>query len=123
MLAGMLMACAARARAMVVSVYCTAPGEAEAQRLAEHVLERRLAACANWWPMRSLYWWEGKLEQAGEAALLLKTRADLLPRLVEELKAVHPYSEPCVVAWPVAGGSASYLDWVRAETQGPGQRG
>jgi periplasmic divalent cation tolerance protein len=105
-----------------VSVYVTAASPAEAERVARHVLERRLAACANAWPIRSWYWWEGQLEQAEEVALLLKTRAALVPALEREVRAVHSYSVPCVVAWPIAAGSAPYLAWVEAEARGAGER-
>lgn len=102
---------------MPVSVYVTASSLAEAEKLAKHVLGLRLAACANAWPLKSWYWWQGRLEQAEEAALLLKTREELLPRLEHELRRVHTYDVPCVVAWPIAAGSRDYLAWVEAEAQ------
>jgi periplasmic divalent cation tolerance protein len=89
---------------------------AEAERLARLVLDRRLAACANAWPLRSWYWWEGRLEASEEAGLLLKTRASLFPDLEQAVRAAHPDRVPCIVAWPVVVGSSPYLAWVRAET-------
>lgn len=114
---GKLMASRARARAMFVSAYVTASSMAEAEKLARHVLGLRLAACANAFPVRSWYWWEGKLEQAEEAGLVLKTRSELVGRLVQEVKKVHGYDVPCVVAWPIAGGNPEYLAWVEREAQ------
>jgi periplasmic divalent cation tolerance protein len=102
---------------MVVSVYCTASSLDEARKLARHVLERRLAACANVWPIESQYWWEGRLEQAQEAALLLKTQPSLVEPLVAAVRAVHSDRVPCVVAWPVQGGNPEYLAWIARETE------
>lgn len=103
---------------MAVSVYCTAASPEEARKVARHVLGKRLAACANLWPVESHYWWNGKVEQAAETALLLKTRSSLLAELVQAIEEVHTYSVPCVVAWPIEGGSDAYLDWVERETRG-----
>ncbi|MCA1813038.1 MAG: divalent-cation tolerance protein CutA [Halobacteriales archaeon] len=103
---------------MAVSVDCTAGSPEEARRVAQHVLGKRLAACANLWPIESHSWWDGKLEQAQETAMLLKTRSALLPQLVAAIEEVHTYSVPCVVAWPIEGGSDAYLDWVEREARG-----
>jgi periplasmic divalent cation tolerance protein len=101
---------------MLASVYVTAPSMAEAEALARAMLDARLAACGNAWPIRSWYRWEGKQESAEEAALLLKTRRALVPRLAKALRAAHAYDVPCVVAWPIAGGDADYLAWMKRET-------
>ena len=99
-----------------VSVYVTCPDDSTARRLARELVERRLVACANAFPVASTYRWEGRLEEASEVAMLLKTlraRVDEVLRAVEEL---HPYEVPCVVAFPLAAGSPAYLDWVARET-------
>lgn len=101
-----------------MSVYVTAPSEEDARGLARHLLELRLAACANRWPVASQYWWRGRLEEAREHAVLLKTRKAMLPRLVAEVRKVHGHDVPCVVGWPIAGGNEDYLAWVRAEASG-----
>jgi periplasmic divalent cation tolerance protein len=100
-----------------VFVYVTAANEGEAQRIAEHVVEERLAACANViGGMRSVYWWQGKLEKAEECVLVFKTRAQLVDALTARVKALHSYSCPCVVALPIVAGSADYLRWIDDET-------
>lgn len=98
-------------------VYVTAPTLAEAESLARLAVEGRLAACANILPgMRSLYWWQGKLESADETVLLLKTTAELAPALMRALTEAHSYDCPCVVALPIASGNPDFLLWIEAET-------
>jgi len=99
-------------------LYVTCKDAAEAERLAEAVVGQRLAACANILPgMKSLYWWQGKLERADEAVLILKTRPDLVPAVTEAVKAKHSYAVPCVLPIPVGeGGNADYRAWLLAET-------
>jgi len=98
-------------------VYVTAPSLAEAEALARLAVEGRLAACANILPaMRSLYWWQGKLEQADEVVLLLKTTEALAPALIRALTEAHSYDCPCVVALPIASGNPDFLRWIETET-------
>jgi len=98
-------------------VYVTAPSLAEAESLARLAVEGRLAACANILPaMRSLYWWQGRLEAADEAVLLLKTTEALVPALTKALTEAHSYDCPCVVALPIASGNPDFLRWIEAET-------
>ena len=101
----------------VAFVYVTAGTKEEAASIGRTVVGERLAACANLLPgITSVYWWEGKLEESGESALILKTRVELIEPLTARIKALHSYTCPCIVALPVAGGNAAFLDWVRAET-------
>lgn len=99
-------------------VYVTAPDRATAARLARRMVESRLAACANILPrIDSVYWWEGRLETARETAFLLKTRTRLVPRLTTELRRLHPYECPCIVALPIVAGNPGFLRWIDAETR------
>ena len=98
-------------------IYVTAPSHDEALRLARVAVEERLAACANvLGPITSVYWWEGKVNQDGEVALLLKTRAALVEALTARLRELHPYECPCVVALAIDGGNPAFLSWIAAET-------
>lgn len=100
-------------------LYVTAASGEEAEQIGRALVEARLAACANILPgMSSIYWWEGKLERASEAVLILKTRADLVEKATEAVKARHSYRCPCVIVLPVEGGNADYLNWLRRETAG-----
>jgi periplasmic divalent cation tolerance protein len=105
------------AEAEVRVVLLTAPDAAVAERLARALVEERLAACVNVVPgVRSFYRWEGRLEDASELLLLVKTRADRAGALAARVRELHPYALPEVLELPAAGGSAAYLDWVRKES-------
>jgi periplasmic divalent cation tolerance protein len=98
-------------------VYVTAGDAAEAKRIGRTVVEERLAACANVLDgMSSVYWWQGKIEEASEAVLILKTTTMRLEELTARIKALHSYATPAIVAWPIEAGNAEYLDWIGDET-------
>jgi periplasmic divalent cation tolerance protein len=98
-------------------VYVTAGSEEEAQRLARTIVGERLAACANiLGGMRSIYWWEGEVNEAVETVVVFKTRADRFDALAARVEALHSYECPCVVALPVTTGLPGYLDWIAAES-------
>ncbi|WP_423195789.1 MULTISPECIES: divalent-cation tolerance protein CutA [unclassified Cupriavidus] len=103
----------------VLVAITTLPDEATAARVARALLTARVAACVNRLaPCESEYWWQGQLEQAQEWPLLIKTTQGRYAALEATLRAVHPYDVPELVAWPVAAGLPSYLQWVRAEARG-----
>ncbi len=73
-------------------------------------------ACANIMaPHQSVYWWDGKVEQGEEVAVIFKTREDLFEAVKDKIVELHSYDCPCVVAWPVTKGHAPYLEWVEGE--------
>ena len=81
------------------------------------LVEERLVACGqNMTDIRSIYRWQGAIEDEAEARVALHTRLNLVPRIVERTKQEHSYDVPCVIALPVVEGNPDYLDWVRAET-------
>ena len=99
-------------------VFCSCPDPDTAQRLATALVEARLAACVSVLPqMRSVYRWQGAVEQADEVLLLAKTTGERLPVLVEQLRARHPYELPEIVAVEAGAGLPAYLDWVADATR------
>ncbi|MBK8338426.1 MAG: divalent-cation tolerance protein CutA [Sterolibacteriaceae bacterium] len=92
------------------------PDRAAAESLAHALVERRLAACVNiLTPCRSVYRWQGAVEQADEVPLLIKTTRARYAELEAALGALHPYEVPEIIALPLAAGLPAYLDWVGAE--------
>lgn len=101
----------------VALIYITAPDKESAARLAKTLVEERLAACVNIGaPIMSVYRWKGAVETAGEIPVIAKTRRDLVDRLTTRIRELHPYEVPCVIAVPVVGGHAPFLQWVHEET-------
>lgn len=102
-------------------VYVTAADEAEGARIARVLVGESLAACVNIVPgVRSVYRWEGAIEEAEEAMLAIKTTAGRLEALDRRVRELHSYDLPEVVAVTVAGGSDAYLGWVRRSVGGGG---
>ena len=97
-------------------VLMTAPDLEVAERLARTLVEERLAACVNLVPgIRSVYRWEGAVEEANEVLLIAKTRSDCVDALGARVRDLHPYDLPETLALAVTGGATDYLDWVCAE--------
>jgi periplasmic divalent cation tolerance protein len=102
-----------------VMAYMTAGTIKQAQEIARALISRRLAACVNvLGGMTSMYWWEGRVEQGREVVLLAKTREELMPALVEQVRQIHEYDCPCIVSWPLTDGYQPFLDWIGQETEG-----
>jgi periplasmic divalent cation tolerance protein len=102
----------------VLVVLATAPSADKGAEIARALVEGRLAACGNVVPgVRSIYRWQGKVQDEGEVLLVLKTTRARFPALRERLLALHPYEVPEVLALPVEAGSEPYLAWVDAETR------
>lgn len=101
-------------------VFITAPDQETALLIGRSLVEERLAACANLLPgLRSIFHWQGRVEDEPEVLLILKTRAELVDGLTVRVKELHPYELPEVVALKVDGGLKGYLDWVVGETGTP----
>lgn len=93
------------------------PDADSADRLARHVVEKRLAACVNRLsPCVSTYRWQGAVETAAEIPLLIKTTRMAYPELEQAIRDLHPYDLPEIVALPIECGLPGYLAWVEQET-------
>ncbi|MBL8673195.1 MAG: divalent-cation tolerance protein CutA [Alphaproteobacteria bacterium] len=101
-------------------VYVTVPTLELARSMSRALIEERLAACVNILPgMQSIYRWNGAIEEATEVVLILKTQAGLLDLLTDRVRALHPYTCPCVAALQVEPGNPDYFAWLTAETARP----
>ena len=106
----------ARQRIPHAMAYVTAPDRETAKAIARMVVERRLAACANYWPVESRYWWRGTQEEANEFVIIFKTRQVLVRKLIAAVRGVHPAEVPCIVSYPMGPALPEYLSWIDAET-------
>ena len=101
----------------IVSVYATFGSDEEAQRIGRKLVEERHAACVNiLGPCRSVYRWEGEVQQADEVAAIFKTTAGNAPLLLERLASLHSYDVPAAVVWPIEQSGESYRQWVIANS-------
>jgi periplasmic divalent cation tolerance protein len=98
-----------------IDVYITYPGREEAAKVLRHLLKKRLVACGNIYPIGSIYWWRGKLVEADEFILLVKTRKEYWSKLKAEVSRTHPYEVPCISRC-VSSANASFEKWLRDET-------
>lgn len=102
----------------VVFAYVTTRDQEEALRIGRALVECRLAACVNILDgMRSIYRWEGRVEEASETVLLVKTDAARTQAVIDKVKAMHSYACPCVAVWPLSGGNPDYLEWISKESR------
>jgi periplasmic divalent cation tolerance protein len=94
------------------------PDRAAAERLADQLIEKHVAACINILaPCRSVYRWNGAVQHDEEHPMLIKTTPERYPALEEALRAGHPYELPEIIAVPIERGLPAYLAWVAAETK------
>lgn len=94
------------------------PDRASAERLADELIERRLAACVNILaPCRSVYRWKDAVQHDDEHPVLIKTTVERYPALEQAIRERHPYELPEIIAVPIANGLADYLAWVDSETK------
>lgn len=99
-------------------VHCACPDAGVATCIARALVEARLAACVQQLPgMRSTYLWEGRVEQADEVLLLIKTADDRLDDVIAAVRELHPYELPELLAVEARGGLPAYIDWVTARSR------
>jgi periplasmic divalent cation tolerance protein len=100
-----------------ILVLTNVPDRAVADTIARALLDERLAACVNIGePVDSIYHWRGRIETGREIPVAIKTRPALYSHVEGAIRRIHPYDTPEILAIPVSGGDARYLDWLSAET-------
>jgi periplasmic divalent cation tolerance protein len=98
-----------------VIVLVTTGSKQEAEKIAQHLLDSKLIACANIiGPVSSIFCWSGKVEKAEEYLTLMKSRRDLFEELSKTVKALHSYEVPEILAIPVVEGSNAYMKWLES---------
>ena len=98
-----------------IVVLVTAKDKKEAAKIAKGLLEAKLIACANIvGGIQSLFWWQGKIDSSKEVLLVLKTKKILFKKLTAQVKSLHSYQTPEIIALAVVDGSADYLRWINS---------
>jgi periplasmic divalent cation tolerance protein len=101
-----------------VLIYCTVSDNAEARSIARLLVEKRLAACCSIINnVASVYIWDDKIEEDSESLLLIKTSHRKYEQVEKEIKMVHSYSVPEIIATPITEASKAYLDWIFKNTE------
>ncbi len=98
---------------MHIVVLATASHKKEAQKIASGLLKKKLAACVNISEkIDSIFWWQGKIDQAQEALLIIKSQKTKLAQIIKAIKSLHSYETPEIIVLPIIGGSKDYLRWI-----------
>ncbi len=100
-----------------IAVYTTLPDEESAKEIARKMVEERLVACVNFFPIKSVYHWKGGIEEDEEYVLLMKTRKELYPEIEKRLRDLHPYEVPAIVSYKIERGLREYLTWIEDTTE------
>ena len=104
---------------MHIVVLVTAKDAKEARKIANGLLQDKLVACANIVAgVRSIFWWQGKIDSSKEALLVLKTKKTLFKKVAAKVKVLHSYQVPEIIALPIAAGSSDYLKWINTSVRG-----
>ena len=103
----------------LILVLVTAPDQDSAELLAKTLGERKRAACVNLYPgLKSIYRWNGEVQEDKEILLMIKTQAALFEdQLIPLIQELHPYDTPEIIALPIIAGEKNYLDWIQSETE------
>ena len=93
-------------------IYITAGSLNEAKSIGRTLVEERLAACANIFPIDSIFRWKDNIEAAEEFGIIVKTKTDRVKDIEKRVKQLHSYEVPCIVSFKIGSGSEEYLKWI-----------
>ncbi|MBR9683911.1 divalent-cation tolerance protein CutA [Candidatus Woesearchaeota archaeon] len=98
-------------------VYTTVKDLVEAKKMIKKLMQEKLIACVNLFPITSMYPWKGRIQSGKELALLMKTQGKLVKKVIQRTKDLHSYEVPCVISWSIRKGNDTFLKWVKTETK------
>ena len=105
---------------MYIVIFVTASGVEEAEKISSKLIENKLAACVNMIDgVKSVFWWQGKLDNTKEVLLMIKSKKSKLPQIIKLVKSLHSYDLPEIIALPVIAGEKSYLRWIDESLRKP----
>lgn len=97
-------------------VYTVCSDEDEARKIAMSLVDEKLVACANFFPIQSVYRWKGCVQQGHEFAMILKSKTSLKDQIIARIEELHSYDTPAILSVELSGGSERFFDWIDAET-------
>ena len=98
---------------MYIVIFVTAGNIGEARKISAKLIEKKLAACVNIIdPVESVFWWQGKVDKAKEALLVIKSKKQKFLKIVKLVKSLHSYEVPEIIALPIVAGEKFYLKWI-----------
>jgi len=101
---------------MYSTVLFTAPDSESSRRISKKLLKLKLVACANIFPIDSIYWWKSEIVEEKEYAVLLKARTQDFDEIKRAILEDHTYDIPCIVRYDIIEGHAPYLEWIKEST-------
>ena len=100
----------------MISVYITCKDKKEAIKISKDLLKKRLIACSNMFPIKSMYWWKKRIVNDNEVVILAKTTNKNYEKIKKEVKKLHSYDVPCILKFNIKANS-EYEKWVKKETR------
>ncbi len=98
-------------------IYITAGDMEEARNIGRKLIEERLAACVNIFPITSIFRWKDNIDESHEFGILVKTKTDKIKEIEKRVKQLHSYEVPCVISFKLGEGSADYLKWIEESVE------
>lgn len=101
-----------------IVVLVTCANKEEGEKISQSLVEKKLVACVNLVPeITSRYWWQGKIEVSSEILLTIKSKKSLFKEIVAEVKKLHSYTVPEIIALPIIAGNKDYLNWIQKSVE------
>lgn len=105
---------------MNVVILVTCANKREARRIARGLVEQRLVACVNIVDeIKSIFWWQKEIDSANEVLLIAKSKRSLIQKIIKQVKSLHSYQTPEIIALPVVGGNQDYISWINESLRQP----
>lgn len=105
---------------MNVVILVTCANKREARRIARGLVEQRLVACVNIVDeIKSIFWWQKEINSANEVLLIAKSKRSLIQKIIKQVKSLHSYQTPEIIALPVVGGNQDYINWINESVRQP----
>ncbi len=98
-----------------IAIYVTHKDMNEAEKIAEHLIKKRFITCVNYFPIKSSYWWKGKIENSQEIVTMFKTKKENWEKVKSEIEGIHPYDIPCIMKFDVESNK-DYESWINSES-------